>query len=190
MSIDWERIPMSQRELHRYHTLRLVLEHRITAAQAAGSLGLSERHIWWRLARLRTEGRHALVHGNRGRPSGRCLAEPTPVQILTRAQGPYAGRNTTHLTEKRQAEGLRVRRATVHRLLRAAGVARWRGAAGPRATGPGGRGGPRRAGSCCGRGALMLGWRTGARTARWSGRWTRPRGGSCPGPPSCPRRTR
>jgi len=126
MSIDWERIPMSQRELHRYHTLRLVLEHRITAAQAAGSLGLSERHIWWRLARLRTEGRHALVHGNRGRPSGRCLAEPTPVQILTRAQGPYAGRNTTHLTEKRQAEGLRVRRATVHRLLRAAGVARSR----------------------------------------------------------------
>ncbi len=115
---------MSQRELHRYHTLGLVLEHRITAAQAAGSLGLSERHVWWLLARLRTEGRRALVHGNRGRPSGHRLPAATRQQILTRARGQYAGLNTTHLTEKLQAEGLGVSRSSVHRLLQAAGVAR------------------------------------------------------------------
>jgi len=124
MGTDWERIPMSQRELHRYHTLRLVLEHRITAAQAAGSLGLSERHVWWLLARLRTEGRRALVHGNRGRPSGRRLPAAMQQAILARARGPYAGLNTTHLTEKLQAEGLVVSRVSVHRCLRAAGVAR------------------------------------------------------------------
>jgi hypothetical protein len=45
MRFDWERIPMSQREPHRYHTLRLVLEQRITAAQAAKSLAPSERHV-------------------------------------------------------------------------------------------------------------------------------------------------
>ena len=117
--------PMSQRDLHRYHTLRLVLERRLTGAQAAASLDLSERHVWWLLARLRTAGQHALVHGNRGRPSGRRLPAPTQAQILTLAQGPYAGLNTTHLTEKLQGEaGLAVSRATVHRLLRAAGVAR------------------------------------------------------------------
>jgi len=116
---------MSQRDLHRYHTLRLVLERRITGAQAAASLDLSERHVWWLLARLRQEGRRALVHGNRGRPSGRRLLAVTQQAILTLAQGPYAGLNTTHLTEKLQAEaGLSVSRATVHRLLRAAGVAR------------------------------------------------------------------
>lgn len=124
MSSEGERIPMSQRELHRYHILRLVLEHRITAAQAAESLALSERHVWWLLARLRTEGRPALVHGNRGRPSGRRLPTATRQQILTLARGPYAGLNTTHLTEKLQAEGLPVSRSSVHRLLRAAGVAR------------------------------------------------------------------
>jgi len=97
-------VPMSQRDLHRYHTLRLVLERRITGAQAAASLDLSERHVWWLLARLRQEGRRALVHGNRGRPSGRRLLAVTQQAILTLAQGPYAGLNTTHLTEKLQAE--------------------------------------------------------------------------------------
>jgi len=116
---------MSQRDLQRYHTLRLVLEHRLTGAEAAVRLGLTERHVWWLLARLREAGRPALVHGNRGRPSGRRLPAALRQQILTLARGPYAGLNTTHLTEKLQADhGLSVSRATVHRLLRAAGVPR------------------------------------------------------------------
>ncbi len=125
MDPEQELIPMSQQALHRYHTLRLVLEGRITGAQAATSLRLSERHVWWLLARLREEGRRALVHGNRGQPSGRRLPPALREQILTLARDTYAGLNTTHLTEKLQAEaGLAVSRATVHRLLRAAGVAR------------------------------------------------------------------
>jgi len=125
MDREQELIPMTQRELHRYHTLRLVLEGRVTGAEAATSLHLTERHIWWLLARLREEGRPALVHGNRGRPSGRRLPAATQAQILAFARGPYAGLNTTHLTETLQAaHGLVISRATVHRLLRAAGVAR------------------------------------------------------------------
>jgi hypothetical protein len=46
MTTEHELIPMSQRELHRYHTLRLVLEGHITGAQGATSLGLSERHVY------------------------------------------------------------------------------------------------------------------------------------------------
>lgn len=122
MNTEQELILMTQRELHRYHTLRLVLEGRITGAEAATSLRLSERHIWWLLARLREEGRRALAHGNRGRPSGRRLPAALRERILTLARGPYVGLNTTHLTEKLQAEGLPVSRVTVHRLLRAAGV--------------------------------------------------------------------
>lgn len=125
MTTDTILIPMSQRELHRYHTVRLILERRITGAQAAQSLGCSERHVWRLLARLRREGRRALVHGNRGRPSHRRLPAGTQQEILRLARGKYAGLNTTHLTEKLQTEaGLPVSRATVHRLLRAAGVAR------------------------------------------------------------------
>jgi len=125
MDTERELIPMRQQELHRYHTLRLVLEGRITGAEAATSLRLSERHVWWLLARLRQEGRRALVHGNRGRPSGRRLAPALRQRILTLARGAYAGLNTTHLTEKlHEGAELAVSRATVHRLLRAAGIAR------------------------------------------------------------------
>ncbi len=47
MSSEGERIPQSQRELHRnHHALRLVLKGRLTIAQAAGSLELSERYVW------------------------------------------------------------------------------------------------------------------------------------------------
>jgi len=121
--MEW--IPMRQRELQRYHTVRLVAERRITGAEAAQSLGLSLRHVRRLLARLRREGRGALVHGNRGRPSSRRLPATTREQILTLARGKYAGLNTTHLTEVLHAtEGLCVSRVTVHRVLQAAGVAR------------------------------------------------------------------
>ena len=120
-----EWIPMRQRELQRYHTLRLVTDHRITGSEAAQSLGLSLRQVRRLLARLQHEGRCALVHGNRGRPSGHRLAEATRQQIVALARRKYAGLNTTHLTEQlRAAEKLAVSRVTVHRLLRAAGVAR------------------------------------------------------------------
>lgn len=123
--MDTQPIPMSQRALHRYHMLRLVLERRLTVTQAATSLGLSPRHIGRLKARLQTEGRRALLHGNRGRPSGRRLPPALRQQILRLAQSVYAGLNTTHLTEKLQAdEGLPVSRPTVYRLLRTAGVAR------------------------------------------------------------------
>ena len=120
-----EWIPMRQRELHRYHTLRLVADHRITGSEAAQSLGLSLRYVRRLLVRLQPEGRCALVHGNRGRPSGRRLPVATRQQVLALARGKYVGLNTTHLTEKLQAdEHLAVSRVTVHRVLRAAGVAR------------------------------------------------------------------
>jgi hypothetical protein len=75
-----ELVPTSQRDLHRYHTLRLVIECRLTGAQAATALGLTERPVWWLLARLRQDGRRALVHGNWGRPSGRRLPWATRQQ--------------------------------------------------------------------------------------------------------------
>lgn len=120
-------VPMRQRDLHRAHILQLVLEHRLTGLEAARSLGLSLRHLRRLLARLRVEGRRALVHGHRGQPSARRLSAAIRQQILALARGRYAGLNTTHLTEKLQTDvGFTVSRPTVYRLLRAAGVARAR----------------------------------------------------------------
>jgi hypothetical protein len=69
-------MPMSHRELRRYHALRFVLGRRIAGAQAAGRLDLSERHLRWLFARLRTERRRALVPEMRGQPPGRNSVRP------------------------------------------------------------------------------------------------------------------
>lgn len=92
-------------------------------AQAAAALGLTARQVRRLRGRLRREGPGGLVHGNRGRPAPNQLPDPLRAQIVALARGRYAGLNDHHLTEKLTAvEGLRVSRATVQRVLRAAGV--------------------------------------------------------------------
>jgi hypothetical protein len=72
---------------------------------------------------MRQTGPAALIHGNRGRRSDRRLPEALTTQILTLARGRYAGLNDVHLAEKlTTVEGLTVSRATVQRVLRAAGL--------------------------------------------------------------------
>jgi hypothetical protein len=65
-----------------------------------------------------------VIHGNRGRRSPRKLPTTTHRRIVELARGKYRGFNDHRLTEKLvEAEGIRVSRETVRRLLRAAGLA-------------------------------------------------------------------
>ena len=116
MNARTEVLPMRQQELHRYHTLHLVREHRLTGAEAAQSLGLSLRHVRRLLARLRQEGRRAVVHGNRGRPS------PPPARGHAAADphgGPREVRGLQHHAAHRAAPGRRPRGQPGHRPPRA-----------------------------------------------------------------------
>jgi hypothetical protein len=73
--------------------------------------------------RLQQDGPEGLAHRSRDRRSARRLPDALRVQIVTLARGRYAGLNDHHLTEKLTGvEGLSVSRATVRRVLRAAGV--------------------------------------------------------------------
>ncbi len=111
-------------EAHRLHVLTLLETRRITAQQAAETLGLSVRQVRRLRRTVRTVGPQGLPHGNRGRPSHNRCAEELRAQILAFARGRYAGLNDHHLTEKlTTVEGLAVSRATVRRILRTAGIA-------------------------------------------------------------------
>ncbi len=113
---------LTPEEGQRLHVLTLLEGKRISVGQAAKALGVSPRQVRRLRVRLRREGPAALRHGNRGRPSGHRLPEPLRAQILSLARGRYAGLNDVHLTEKlTTVEGLAVSRATVQRVLRAAG---------------------------------------------------------------------
>lgn len=58
-------------ESRRLHVLTLVESGKITPAQAAEALGLTERQLWRLRAKLRAGGPAALAHGNRGRRPAR-----------------------------------------------------------------------------------------------------------------------
>jgi len=110
-------------EARRLHVLTLLESRRITSAQAAEALGLSPRQVRRLRKTLRTAGPAALAHQSRGRPAHNRLPEALRTEIVALARGRYAGLNDHHLTEKlTTAEGLPVSRATVRRLLRAAGL--------------------------------------------------------------------
>jgi transposase len=107
----------------RLHVLTLLEGKRISLSQAAEALGVTPRQVRRLRGALRREGPTALSHGNRGRRSPRRLPAALQTQILRLARGRYAGLNDVHLTEKlTTVEGLTVSRATVQRVLRAAGL--------------------------------------------------------------------
>jgi len=124
MSVMEERLTLSSKELKRLKVLELVQAEQVTAAQAAGLLGVSERHCWRLLARYRQDGAAGLVHGNRGRPSSHRLPEAVRGEVLALAKGACRDYNDQHLTEVLQEEhGLQVSRASVRRIRRSAGLA-------------------------------------------------------------------
>jgi transposase len=97
--------------------------HRITAVEAAQSLGITERQVWRLLAAFRKEGADAVVHGNRGRMPIKTLPPEIRQRIIELAQTKYVGFNQTHFTEKlRDVEKIMVSRPTVWRILLESGI--------------------------------------------------------------------
>ena len=110
-------------EGRKLHVLTLLEGKRISVGQAAEALGVTPRQVRRLRVALRREGPAGLIHGNRGRRSARRLPDALRRQIVALARGRYAGLNDHHLTEKLiTVEGLAVSRATVQRVLRAAGL--------------------------------------------------------------------
>ena len=91
--------------------------HRMTAVEAAQSLGVTERQVWRLLAAFRQEGADAVVHGNRGRMPVQTLSPEIRQRIIELAQTKYGGFNQTHFAEKlRGVEKIMVSRPTVWRI--------------------------------------------------------------------------
>ena len=113
---------MGQRQLQRWHVMKMVEVGKITLKEASEKIGVSYRQAK-RIGRaIRDRGMKALVHGNRGRPSHRRLEEPLRERVLALSRGLYTEFNDTHLTEVlSEREGIDLSRETVRRLRRGAG---------------------------------------------------------------------
>lgn len=115
---------MSVTEQRRALVLTRVVGGDLSPGDAATSLGCSERTLWRLLRRFRAAGPAGLVHGNRGRASGRRVGDDVRDRVVALAIGRYAGANDTHLSELlAEREGIEISRSSVRRILRATGIA-------------------------------------------------------------------
>lgn len=117
-------VTLTVREQKRLFVITEVLAGRWTAAQAAAKLELSLRQMRRLLAAYRRDGPAGLVHGNRGRPSPRCLPSDLRQQVVELARSAYADYNDHHLADVlAEDHNIQVSRSSVRRLRREAGFA-------------------------------------------------------------------
>ncbi len=115
-------IEMTQKQLHRWHALKKVLDGEISLVSASELLGISYRQAKRLKSRVAQEGPRGLLHGNLGRTPSNKLPEDLKKTVLDLATGELKGYNDTHCTETLQEEfGLRVSRETLRRLRRHGG---------------------------------------------------------------------
>ncbi len=118
-----EAIVLTLRAQQQLLVLNALERGELLMIQAAELLGRSVRQVRRLRAAYRRRGAQALVHGNRGRPSPRRVAEAIRDQVISLARTTYAAVNHQHLTELlAEREGLVLSHPTIHRLLREAGI--------------------------------------------------------------------
>ena len=152
---------MTTREQARIQVLNGVIERKVSMAEAAELMRVSERHAWRLLAAYGKEGAAGVAHGNRGRRPSTATSPETQEQVTALAKGRYAGFNHSHLTE------LLAEQEASASLPPPSGGSCWRAvfgvpAAAERASAIcAGSATPRRACCCRSTGAGTTGWRVG-----------------------------
>lgn len=105
---------MGNREARRLGLVQAALQGKVTNGEAAAALGLSVRQFRRLRRQVRQYGARGVVHGNRGRPSTRRLAEGTRQRVHELLTG-VVKINDHHLAELVSEEGLPVSAASVRR---------------------------------------------------------------------------
>lgn len=114
---------LSQQETQHLMVLNALERGELIVTDAATLLDRSVRQTQRLRAAYRARGPAGLVHGNRGRPSSRRLAEAIRARVIHLARTTYARVNFQHLSELlADRDGLVLSRPTLHRLLTAAGL--------------------------------------------------------------------
>jgi transposase len=119
-----DRVTLSQKQLKRWHLLKMVLERRIGLKGASEQMEVSYRHAKRLKHAVVRDGPEGLIHGNTGRKPVNVLEEQVKDAIVSLSKTQYAAFNDVHFTEKLATEeGIGVSRETVRRIRRKAGIA-------------------------------------------------------------------
>jgi transposase len=114
---------MSQGQWKRLEAVERLRRGELSTEQAAQVLGLCERQVRRVRRAVEQRGARGVVHRNTGRSPTHRVAKKVRDRIVKLRTGKYAGFNDQHFTEKLgEVEGIQISRASVRRLLRAAGI--------------------------------------------------------------------
>ena len=120
-----ELIEMSQQERDRLQVLKQARSRQITQGQAAAQMEVSERWVRKLLRRMKKEGDRVVVHGLRGRPGNRQIAEPVRARAVGLVKREYRDFGPTLASEYlAERHGIEASRETVRCWMLAAGL--WR----------------------------------------------------------------
>jgi len=114
---------MSQRQWKRLDAVERIGRGTLTLREAAQVLGLSPRQVRRLRRAVEARGAHGVVHGNTGRSPRHRVAAAVREQVVGLRRKKDVGVNDQPFTEKPcEGESLTISRASVQRLLRAAGI--------------------------------------------------------------------
>jgi transposase len=113
-----ERLALSEKERDRLKVLHEVVQGKLTQAQAADQMGITERGFRKLLQRYREKKDEAVVHGLRNRRSNRRLKDETAAQALDAVKRDYRDFGPTLAAEYLSRDlGLEISRETLRQLL-------------------------------------------------------------------------
>jgi hypothetical protein len=118
---------MTQQERDRLVTLKKTKKKVLTQQTAAEELGVTERHVRRLLVRLKEQGDKSVIHGLKGQPSHRRIAEKTEQEAVQILSAPvYAGFGPTLAAEYlANKHGIEASKETVRQWMMRAQL--WRG---------------------------------------------------------------
>ena len=107
---------MGQRQLQRWHVMKMVEGGKITLKEAGEKMGVCSRQSKRIRRAVRDKGMKGLIHGNMGRPSNHRIHEVLRDKVLELSKEVYWDFNGAHFVEQlKQREAMRSRRETVRR---------------------------------------------------------------------------
>ena len=113
-----DMIVMSIREVKRLKAVQSAIDGHITQKTAATLLGLSERQVRRLVKDVRERGDRGAIHGLRGRPSNRRIAEATREGAISLYRARYPDFGPTFAAEKLlECEGIKISDETLRRWL-------------------------------------------------------------------------
>jgi transposase len=119
--METEKILMGQKQLQRWHLMKMVEVEKITLKEAGEKIGVCYRQAKRIRRALRERGMRGLIHGNTGRPSHHRLSEVLRQRVVRLSKEVYPDFNDTHFTEKLgEEEGVVLSREMVRRIRRGA----------------------------------------------------------------------